>query len=107
LLSFYAIAAGSSVVIAVMPAIGLLNANIATLVPLGTMIVANAMNARAQSMERFRAEVDVHVGQVEAGLALGAEPAVAVAPYVQSAVTPACSRGSTCSSRWAWSGYLA
>jgi hypothetical protein len=27
-----------------------------------------------------------HVGQVEAGLALGAEPAVTVAPYVQSAV---------------------
>ncbi len=86
LLSFYAIAAGSSVVIAAMLATGVLSANIATLVPLGSMIIANAMNACAQSMERFRAEVGAHVGQVEAGLALGAEPAVAVAPYVQSAV---------------------
>jgi len=86
LFSFYAIAAGSSVVIAVMLATGVLNANIATLVPVGSMIIANAMNACAQSIERFRAEVGAHLGQVEAGLALGAEPAVAVAPYVQSAV---------------------
>jgi putative ABC transport system permease protein len=44
------------------------------------------MNACAQSIERFRADVTAHVGQVEAGLALGADPAVTVAPYVQSAV---------------------
>jgi putative ABC transport system permease protein len=50
------------------------------------MIIANAMNSCAQSMERFRADVTSHVGQVEAGLALGAEPAVTVAPYVQGAV---------------------
>ena len=50
------------------------------------MIIANAMNACAQAAERFRADVTAHVGQVEAGLALGADPAVTVAPYVQSAV---------------------
>src|SRR5712671_4659657 len=50
------------------------------------MIIANAMNACAQSLERFRADVATHVGQVEAGLALGADPAATVAPYVQSAV---------------------
>ena len=56
------------------------------LVPVGSMILANAMNACAQATERFRAEVTAHVGQIEAGLALGADPAVTVAPYVQSAV---------------------
>jgi putative ABC transport system permease protein len=50
------------------------------------MIIANAMNACAQAAERFRAEVTAHVNQIEAGLALGAEPAVTVAPYVQNAV---------------------
>jgi len=30
--------------------------------------------------------VTAHVGQIEAGLALGADPATTVAPYVQSAV---------------------
>ncbi len=85
-LSFYSIAAGSGVVIAGMFSTGVLNADVATLVPVGSMIIANAMNACAQSLERFRAEVTAHVGQVEAGLALGADPAATVGPYVQSAV---------------------
>jgi putative ABC transport system permease protein len=86
LLSFYAIAAGSGLVIAGMLATGTLTADIAVLVPVGSMIIANAMNACAQAVERFKAEVIAHVGQIEAGLALGADPGVTVAPYVQSAV---------------------
>jgi len=86
LLCFYAIAAGAGVVIAGMLATGTLKPDIAILVPVGSMIIANAMNACAQSIERFSADVTAHVGQVEAGLALGAEPAVTVAPYVQRAV---------------------
>jgi putative ABC transport system permease protein len=86
LLSFYAIAAGSAVVIGGMLATGALTADIAVLVPVGSMIIANAMNACAQAVERFKSDVTAHVGQIEAGLALGADPAVTVAPYVQSAV---------------------
>ena len=86
LLCFYAIAAGAGIVIAGMLATKTLTADIAVLVPVGSMIIANAMNACAQSIERFRADVAAHVGQIEAGLALGADPAVTVAPYVQSAV---------------------
>jgi putative ABC transport system permease protein len=86
LLCFYAIAAGAGVVIAGMLATGTLSPAIAILVPVGSMIIANAMNACAQSIERFSSDVTAHVGQIEAGLALGAEPAVTVAPYVQSAV---------------------
>jgi putative ABC transport system permease protein len=37
-------------------------------------------------MERFRADVTAHVGQIEAGLALGSAPTVTVSPYVRSAV---------------------
>jgi len=86
LVCFWSIAAGSGVVIAAMIAMGTLQTNIAMLVPVGSMIIANAMNACAQAAERFRADVTAHVGQIEAGLALGADPAVTVAPYVQSAV---------------------
>ena len=86
LLSFWAIFAGSGVVIAAMLATKALKPDIVLLVPVGSMIIANAMNACAQAAERFRADVTAHVGQVEAGLALGAEPAATVAPYVQSAV---------------------
>jgi UDP-glucose/iron transport system permease protein len=86
LLCFGAIAAGSGVVIAAMLATGTLTTDIAVLVPVGSMIIANAMNACAQSVERFKADVMAHVGQIEAGLALGADPSATVAPYVQSAV---------------------
>jgi putative ABC transport system permease protein len=81
-----AIAAGAGVVIAGMLATETLKSDIMILVPVGSMIIANAMNACAQSIERFTADVRANVGQVEAALALGAEPAVTVAPYVQSAV---------------------
>ncbi len=85
-LSFYAIAAGSGIAIAAMAATGALTADLATLVPVGSMIIASAMNACAQSAERFLADVVAHVGPVEASLALGADPAVTVASYVKSAV---------------------
>jgi putative ABC transport system permease protein len=86
LLCFWAIAAGAGTVIAAMLASGSLRTDISMLVPVGSMIIANAMNACAQAAERFRAEIVAHVGQIEAGLSLGAEPAVTVAPYLQSAV---------------------
>jgi putative ABC transport system permease protein len=86
ILSFYAIGAGSSVVIAVLFATRTLTSDIVVLVPVGSMIIANAMNACGQAMERFRADIIAHVGLIETGLSLGADPAATVAPYVQSAV---------------------
>ncbi|MGY3604019.1 MULTISPECIES: ABC transporter permease [unclassified Bradyrhizobium] len=86
LLCFWAITAGAGTVIAAMLATRSLRADIAILVPVGSMIIANAMNACAQAAERFRAEIVAHVGQIEAGLSLGAEPTVTVTPYLQSAV---------------------
>src|SRR5260370_23859057 len=81
LLSFYAIAAGSGVVIAGMLATRTLTADIAVLVPVGSMIIANAMNACAQSIERFRADVTAHVVHIEAGFALGSRPLSACSTY--------------------------
>ena len=46
----------------------------------------NAMNTNALALDRFRGEVESHVGQIEAALALGAGPQNTVAPYVQAAV---------------------
>jgi putative ABC transport system permease protein len=86
LVCLWAIAAGSGTVITMMLASGSLAPHIWILVPVGSMMIANAMNACAQAVERFRAEIQAHVGQIEAGLSLGAEPAVTVAPYLRSAV---------------------
>ena len=86
LLCFCAIAAGSGVVIALLLATRTLNSDLVVLVPVGSMIIANAMNACAQAIERFRADVLSHRGLIETGLALGARPFETVAPYVQTAV---------------------
>jgi putative ABC transport system permease protein len=86
MLCFWAIAAGGGTVIAAMLATQSLRPDISILVPVGSMIIANAMNACAQAVERLRAEIVAHVGQIEAGLALGAEPDVTVQPYLRSAV---------------------
>src|SRR4051794_2685061 len=86
LICFLAIGVGSGTVIAAMLITGMLQTSIAMLVPVGSMIIANSMNACAQASERFRADVTAQVGRIEAGLALGADPAVTVAPYVRSGV---------------------
>lgn len=82
----YAIGVGAGTVLVVMLLTRALSADVAVLVPVGSMIIANAMNACAQAMERLRADITGHVGEVEAALSLGATPAVAVRPYVNSAV---------------------
>src|SRR5262249_26575759 len=63
-LCFCAIAAGAGVVIAAMLATGTLKSDIAILVPVGSMVIGNAMNACAQAAERFRADVIARVGEV-------------------------------------------
>src|SRR3977135_737877 len=85
LLCFYAIVAGAGTVIAGMLATETLTTDIAVLVPVGSMIIANAMNACAQSLERFWADAATHVGQVEAGLALRADPGATMGPYCERA----------------------
>jgi putative ABC transport system permease protein len=85
-LSFLAIGAGAGTVILFMVFIRALDTQLAILVPVGSMIIANSMNACAQAMERFKSDVLAHVGPIEAALCLGATSDVTVAPYVQSAV---------------------
>ncbi len=84
--SLYAIAVGSGTVILIMTWLGVIDSRLPSLIPVGSMLIANAMNTSALALERFRAEVEAHVGHIEAALALGADPATAVAPYVRAAV---------------------
>lgn len=84
--SLLGIAIGSGAVILLMALLGMVGTGVASMVPVGSMIVANTMNAAALALDRFRGEVEAHTGQIEAGLALGADPRDVVAPYVQRAV---------------------
>jgi len=84
--SLYAIAAGAGSVIAFMTWAGVIDFRITSLVPIGSMLIANAMNTNSLVMNRFRSEVESHAGLIETGLALGADSKQTVAPYVQASV---------------------
>ncbi|MDQ0512462.1 ABC transporter permease [Ancylobacter amanitiformis] len=85
-ISVLAIGVGAGTVILFMIAIRAVEPHVSILVPVGSMIIANSMNACAQGMERFKSDVTAHVGQVEAALSLGAAAPASVSPFVQSAV---------------------
>jgi putative ABC transport system permease protein len=79
-----AIACGAGSVIAVMTWLGVIDTPITALVPVGSMLIANAMNTNGLALNRIRSEVLAHVGEVETALALGADGRSSVAPYVQN-----------------------
>jgi putative ABC transport system permease protein len=59
---------------------------ISSLIPVGSMLIANGMNSGALALDRFRSELESHVGQIEAALALGADARDTVTPYAHAAV---------------------
>ena len=84
-----AIVCGPGLMIALLAVIGVIDTDAATLIPVGSIVIANAMNTMSLALERFAAEVESHAGQIEAGLALGAAPNVVLAPYVQTTIQAA------------------
>jgi putative ABC transport system permease protein len=84
--SLVGILLGSGVIIGLMTWLGVIEPTVASLVPVGSMVVANAMNATALALNRLQAELAAHSGQIEAALALGASPRDSVARHLQASV---------------------
>lgn len=82
--STYAIAGGAGLVIALMTWLGVIDTAITALIPVGSMLIANAMNTNGLALNRFCSDVVSHAGEIEAALALGADPRQSVSPYVQA-----------------------
>jgi putative ABC transport system permease protein len=80
--STLAIAAGAGSVTAVMTWAGVIDTAIAALIPVGSMIIAK----NGLALNRFRAEVLAHSGEIETALALGAAPDVTVNRYAESSI---------------------
>jgi putative ABC transport system permease protein len=80
---------GAGSVIAVMTLLGVIRLDVANLVPVGSMLLSNAMTSCILMLERLRSEVVAHRDEVEAKLALGASPDSCVAPYVEASVRAA------------------
>jgi putative ABC transport system permease protein len=85
-ISVAGVGAGAGSVTVVMTLLGAIDPALSSLIPVGSMLVANAMNSGALALDRFRSEIHAHGGEIEAALALGAEPRESVLPYVQAAV---------------------
>ena len=81
-----AVALGAGSVIALMTWLGVINAAITSLVPVGSMLIANAMNTNGLALNRLRSEVLAKVGEIETALALGADAKASVAPYMQASL---------------------
>jgi len=82
--STYSIACGAGSVVAIMTWLGVIDTAITALIPVGSMVIANAMNTNSLALNRFRSDVLAHVGEIETALALGADPKQSVSPYVQA-----------------------
>lgn len=85
--AFVSIAGGAGVVIGAMTWVGVIVPTLSSLIPIGSMLIANAMQTCGQALDRFHSDVTAHAAKIEAGLALGAAPATTVSPYAQAAVT--------------------
>ena len=86
-ISFLGIALGAGSVISVMTFLGVIEQDLTSIIPIGSMMVYGAMNTNALMLERFKSELASHTGQIEAGLALGSAPNSVVQPYARRAVT--------------------
>ena len=84
--STYSIAAGAGLVTAVMTWAGVIDTAITSLIPVGSMIIANAMNTNGLALNRFRSEVLAHTGEIETALALGATPDATIRSYAESSI---------------------
>jgi len=82
--STWAIACGAGSVITLMTWLGVIDNALTSLVPVGSMLIANAMNTNGLALNRFRSDILAHAGEVETALALGADARHSVAPYAQA-----------------------
>jgi putative ABC transport system permease protein len=84
--SMYSIAVGAGLVTAIMTWAGVIDTAITSLIPVGSMIIANAMNTNGLALNRFRSEVVAHTGEIETALALGATPRATISRYTEASI---------------------
>jgi putative ABC transport system permease protein len=84
-----AIGTGSTVVIVTMTLTHVIAYKSTALLPLGSMIIANAMNTCSQVVERYASDLKLNSGRVEAALALGANSSEAALTYAKNSTNAA------------------
>ncbi|MFB6248288.1 MAG: ABC transporter permease [Salinibacter sp.] len=88
-ISFLAIGVGAGLTIVLMTAAGAIEATVRSLVPVGSMVIANAMKINGLALDRFKEEITANRDVIEMGLALGGPPERVLAPHVRDSVRSA------------------
>jgi putative ABC transport system permease protein len=81
-----ALAVAAAATLGLVVALGVFDATPRALVPVGGMVVGNAMTAAAVALARLGDEVEDHARRIEATLALGATGADAIRPSIRRAL---------------------
>lgn len=84
--SFVAILLGAGLVIVVMVAAGAIEPTVRNLIPVGGMIIANAMKTNSLALDRFKGEIRSNRAEIEAVLALGVPPGRVISEHVTTSV---------------------
>jgi len=88
-ISGLSIGAGAGLTIVLMTAAGAIEATVRSLVPVGSMVIANAMKINSLALDRFKEEIQSNRDVIEVGLALGGPPERVLAPHVRDSVRSA------------------
>ena len=85
-ISFLSIGVGAGLTIILMTWAGAIEATVRSLVPVGSMVIANAMKINGLALDRFKEEVRSNRDLIEMGLALGGPPERVLASHVRDSV---------------------
>jgi putative ABC transport system permease protein len=85
-ISFLAIGVGAGLTIVLMTAAGAIEATVRSLVPIGSLVIANAMKINGLALDRFKEEIRSHRAVIEVGLALGGPPQRVLSAHVRDSV---------------------
>jgi putative ABC transport system permease protein len=88
-ISFLSIGVGAGLTIALMTAAGAIEATVRSLVPVGSMVIANAMKINGLALDRFKEEIRSHRDTIEVGLSLGGPPERVLASHMRGSVRAA------------------
>jgi putative ABC transport system permease protein len=88
-ISFLSIGVGAGLTIVLMTWAGAIETTVRSLVPVGSMVIANAMKINGLSLDRFREEISANRDVIEVGLALGGPPERVLASHLRDSVRAA------------------
>lgn len=86
LVAFRSILTGSSIILSFTLLLGVFPPDARYLIPLGGMVIGNCMNVTSLALDRLGGEVRHNRMRIEASLALGSSPQVAMGPAVRSSI---------------------